>query len=73
MQKTCTLNGKKYRAVPNTNSKSCENCAGVNEYDDIGKICAILPICHTHEEEYEARQFIIWVPVISRQKKTGVV
>ena len=70
LQKTCTVDGIRYRAVKN--NQGCHNCAAnynlhKNEWNET--LCGKLPDCFTPEEV--GRQYISWIKVIPRKKNTA--
>jgi hypothetical protein len=67
MQKTCTVDGVKYRAVENTHG--CQDCAAVwTGMPELGnsELCGKLPLCHGDDGTREI--FISWIKVIPRKK-----
>ena len=68
LQKTCTLNGQKYRAVPYNHQAAscCTGCAAAPPVN--ATLCQQLPGCRDLDWPYD----IIWIKVQPRNKNTAI-
>ena len=68
LQKTCTLNKQKYRAVPHTEqaARCCTGCAADEPFN--AALCQQLPECKGLDWPFD----IIWIKVRPRNKNTAI-